>query len=424
MNLQGSSVNTNESCPGRSCMTLLFLFLVGFLLPSSAFARTLYQSADNVFSVRLSGYVKTLALGTNTSLPGTDDTAEDFTRARLMLEGDVGAHVSWAVHYEHFALINPTRGTTTGLFAGQQAADTGRFSLLPLDWTIQESGSLLWGHGFDRLYVRLAFATADMVIGRQAISWGVGRIWTPSDLFVAFSPVAIDREYKPGVDAISLKVPLGVFSQLEAVYAALDDDFDQQDAAVRIQKTMGDFVLGFMGGKFFRDAVIGPFFDGEINGIGVRGEFTFTHNTGHPQHERRTFIRGVSSADYRFANGLYALLEYYYNGFGEVDPEDYPRLFTSARVARGEIYNFGRHYLGATLQYELHPLVTTGLTGLWNLLDQSFLIGPLLLVSLSNEADLRLGVYFPIGTGLVGSRVQSEFGLYPQVYYLQLRWYF
>jgi hypothetical protein len=48
----------------------------------------------------------------------------------------------------------------------------------------------------------------------------------------------------------------------------------------------------------------------------------------------------------------------------------------------------------------------------------------LMSLSLSNEADLRLGAYFPIGTGLVGSRVQSEFGLYSQVYYLQLRRYF
>jgi hypothetical protein len=187
---------------------------------------------------------------------------------------------------------------------------------------------------------------------------------------------------------------------------------------------VGEFVLGFMGGKFFRDAVIGPFFDGELSGMGVRGEFTLTYDTSYTPHERRTFIRGVSSVDYRFANGLYTLLEYYFNGFGEEDPADYPLLFNSARVARGEIFNFGRHYLGATLQYEPHPLVTTSLTGLWNLLDQSCLISPLLLVSLSNEADLRAGAYFPVGPSFIGSQVQSEFGLYPQVYYLELRLYF
>jgi hypothetical protein len=402
----------------------VFLFLFVVLPPCPVAARTLYQSADNIFSLRVAGYIKTLALGINTSLPGADDTAEDLSRARLMLEGDIGPRVSWAVHYEHFALINPAQGATTGIFAGPQTAGTGRLSLLPLDWTIQESGSLLWRHELDRLNMHLSLPAVDIIIGRQAISWGVGRIWTPSDLFVAFSPVEIYREYKAGVDAVSLKIPLGAFSQLELVYAAFGDDFSQQDAALRMQKTVGDFVLGFMGGKFFRDAVLGPFFDGELNGVGVRGEFTFTHDTSHPQHQQRTFIRGVSSVDYRFANGLYALLEYYFNGFGEADPADYPLLFTSARVARGEIYNFGRHYLGTTLQYEPHPLITTNLTGLWNLLDQSFLIGPLLLLSLSNEADLRLGAYFPIGTGLVGSHVQSEFGLYSQIYYLQLRRYF
>src|SRR5262249_10932039 len=159
-------------------------------------ARTLYQSADNGFSLRAAGYIKTLALGTNTSLPGAEDTAEDLSRARLMLEGDIGPHVSWAVHYEHFALINPAPGATTGLFAGPQAVGSGRLSLLPLDWTIQKSGSLLWRHELDRLNLHISFPVADLVIGRQAISWGVGRIWTPADLFVAFSPVEIDREYK------------------------------------------------------------------------------------------------------------------------------------------------------------------------------------------------------------------------------------
>jgi hypothetical protein len=252
----------------------------------------------------------------------------------------------------------------------------------------------------------------------------VGRIWTPSDLFVAFSPVEIDREFKPGVDAVSIKFPLGSFSQIEAVYAAFDDDFRSHSAGVRVQTTVQGFDLGVMGGKFFRDFVTGPFFDGEVRGAGVRGEFTFTHNTAGAHQEQRAFIRGVSSVDYRFVNGLYAFLEYYFNGVGEEDPEDYPRLFGSERLSRGEIFNFGRHYLGATLEYEPHPLVRVNLFGLWNLLDQSFLIGPLLIVSLSDEADLRTGAYFPMGTGLVGPRVQSEFGLYPRVYYLELRLYF
>jgi hypothetical protein len=345
-------------------------------------------------------------------------------RARLMLEGDVGPHVSWALHYEHYAVINPAREATLGLFAGRSSTNSQRSSLLKLDWTARETGSLFWRHELDRLNVRFALPLADIVIGRQAISWGVGRFWTPSDLFVAFSPVEIDKEFKTGVDAVSVKVPLGPLSQVETVYAAFGESFRRHSAGVRARTTVGNFDMGMMGGKFFHDFVIGPFFDGGIKGVGVRGEFTFTHNTADHSLERRTFFRGVGSVDYRFANDLYTLLEYYYNGFGRANPEDYPQLFTSDRFARNEIFNVGLHYLGAALGYQLHPLVNTNLTGLWNLLDQSALIGPVVDVSLSDEANLRTGAYFPVGTSFVGRRVQSEYGLYSQVYYLELRRYF
>jgi len=413
------------------------LLLTVLVPPRSAAAFSLYKSSDGKWSVRAAGYVKTLALGLvdrivpgtpetpgEIPLPETENTAQDFTRARLMLDGDIGEYLTWTVHYEHYALINPVREATTGFFAGRRSSSRDDSSLLGLDWTVRESGSLLWRNELDRLNVRFALPMADVVIGRQAISWGVGRFWTPSDLFVAFSPTEIDQEFKTGVDAATIKIPLGASAQIETVYAAFDEDFRRQSVGVRGQRTIGNFDLGVMGGKFFHDFVTGPFFDGEIRGIGVRGEFTFTHNTDSDSAERRTFFRGVTSVDYRFANSLYLLGEYYYNGFGAEDPEDYTRRLASERFARNEVFNVGLHYLGGTLGYEVHPLVNTSLTGLWNLTDQSALIGPLVVVSLSDEADLRAGAYLPIGTGFVGRQVQTEYGLYPQVYYLQLRLYF
>jgi len=403
----------------------VILLAVALLFPRSAAALTEYRSDDSAFSLRLSGYLKTLVLGLDPSLPGTEDAAEDFTRARLMLEGTFGAHLSFAVHYEHFAVIDQVKDTTAGLFAGGSSTGSQRFSLLPLDWTVKESGSLFWQHELDRLNVRFSFPAADVVVGRQAISWGVGRFWNPADIFIAFSPVEIDREYKTGVDAVTARIPLGPSAQIETVYAAFGEDFRDHSAGARAQTTVRNFDLGMTGAKSFTDFVTGPFFDGEIRGAGIRGEFTFTHNTASPHpKEPRTFFRAVGSTDYRFANSLYALLEYYYNGFGTKDPEQYPALVNSERRARGENFNVGRHYLGSTLAYELHHLVNASLSTQWNLVDQSVLLGPLLVVSLSNEADLRTGAYFPFGTGLVGRRVKSEFGLYPTAYYLQLRLYF
>lgn len=398
----------------------LALFLTLLLLPRSTWGAFAYSSAS--MSLRLSGYIKTLALGLRQDLPGTQDTALDLTRARLMVEGKWGARLSWSVHYEHAALLQRADFTATGLFTASAA--TPRRSLLPLDWTVQDSTDLLWRHELDRLAFRVSLPTVEMVVGRQAISWGVGRFWNPLDLFRAFSPVEIDREYKAGVDAIRLERALGPFSHLELVYAAFGEDFARHVLAVRGQTTVGTFDLGGLAGKSFRDVVVGPFVDGELKGIGMRGELTCTHDTTGRGRGQRTFARGVASIDYRFANGLYALLEYYFNGFGKEEAADYPVLFDTERIRRGEVFNFGRQYFGGLLQYEFHPLVQGHAVTLWNLHDHSLLVSPLLTVSLSNEADLRLGAYFPLGSGLVGSRVRSEFGLYPQVYYLQLRLYF
>jgi len=314
----------------------VILLLLMVLFPCSAAAFTAYQSGEGAFSVRLSGYIKTLALGLEPSLPGEEDTAEDFTRARLMLEGNSGAHLSWTVHYEHSAVIDQVSELTGGLFAGSLSTGRERFTLLPLDWTIKETGSLFWQHELDRLNFRLSFPSADIVVGRQAISWGVGRFWTPSDIFVAFSPVEIDREFKTGVDAVTAKIPLGPSWQLETVYAASGDNFRYHSSGARLQTNVRNFDLGIMGAKSWTDFVTGSFFDGEIKGAGIRGEFTFTHNTMTPNTlETRTFFRAVSGVDYRFANGIYSLLEYYYNGFGETNPENYPRLINSRRFARG-----------------------------------------------------------------------------------------
>src|SRR5437762_4109 len=72
-------------------LSVTLLLAVALLLPRSSAALTEYRSDDDALSLHLSGYIKTLALGFNTSLPGAEDAAEDFTRARLMLEGSWGA---------------------------------------------------------------------------------------------------------------------------------------------------------------------------------------------------------------------------------------------------------------------------------------------------------------------------------------------
>jgi hypothetical protein len=132
----------------------------------------------------------------------------------------------------------------------------------------------------------------------------------------------------------------------------------------------------------------------------------------------------VVGADYRFRGNVIVLGEYYFNGWGASDPDDYLTRLASPRIARGELFNVGRHYLGFAADWEAHPLVHLAARGQWNLLDPSAQVGPAAAVSLTDEAQLELGAFFSLGAGLRGQDLGSEFGVQPNFYYAAGKIYF
>ena len=67
-----------------------------------------------------------------------------------------------------------------------------------------------WSHDPDQTVVgvidraSVAYTRESLVLkaGRQAITWGSGLFFHPSDIVAPFSPDAIDTSYKPGVDML------------------------------------------------------------------------------------------------------------------------------------------------------------------------------------------------------------------------------
>jgi hypothetical protein len=143
-------------------------------------------------------------------------------------------------------------------------------------------------------------------------------------------------------------------------------------------------------------------------------------------------VRGIIGADYRFPHDVRCVGEYYFNGFGEENADEYIEIAPSPRFTRGEIFNLGRHYLGFVADWEAHPLVHLLGQGQWNLLDPSAQVGPAISVSLTDEAQLDAGAYFALGRGpsklppggVAPPEVRSEFGLAPDVYYVTAKIYF
>ena len=91
----------------------------------------------------------------------------------------------------------------------------------------------------------------------------------------------------------------------------------------------------------------------------------------------------------------------------------------------------GRHYLSGGFSYQLTPLSSIGVQGLANLGDASILLTPSYEISLLQDVSLVAGLFYGVGKSVeparIGSEIplaRSEFGLYPDIYFSSLRFYF
>jgi hypothetical protein len=281
---------------------------------------------------------------------------------------------------------------------------------LDLNWSLIKENKFQANHYIDMLYFKQMFDFGEVTLGRQVISWGVGRIWQPLDLFNPINPANFSKFEKDGADAISAIIYLGMFSDLELVYN-FRENWEDANFGGRFRTNYEMFDLSLMLGYFDDQSVVGSSFSGDLYGAGVRGEGIFSYNSDHPDS---SFFRVILGADYQFTPEFYALIEYLYNGEGT----DCRYCYEIERLFKGEILNVARHYLAAQSTYKIHPLVNVNLGGSMNLNDQSAYIN--LSVAYDFLEDFKLtaaGIFFH-GDDL------SEYSYYSTAFYLLGQFYF
>ena len=134
---------------------------------------------------------------------------------------------------------------------------------------------------------------------------------------------------------------------------------------------------------------------------------------------------GVVGVGKYFESSLNLQLEYLYNGAGDADD-----LLTAARrVETGRALQMSEHVVGGLVSYDLFPILTGALAGMVSASDGSVLILPQLDYSVSDESTLAFGAMVaagkrPRGGGESLPELRSEFGSYPNFYFLQYRVYF
>ena len=285
-----------------------------------------------------------------------------------------------------------------------------RGQVVDLTWTIAEGDHVSAVHFVDRLYIRQGFGAGDLIVGRQRIALGTGRVWNPTDLFNPLNPTTYAKLEKDGVDAAMARFHLGNFTDLTLVVNP-ERDWDTVNVGGRFRTNFAEFDVSVMSGVFRKRLVAGCDFAGNLLDAGVRAEAIYS--TSAQDHADR-YVKLIAGADYQFTPELYALIEYHFNGQGMTDPMQYDL----ARLATGEVLNLSRNYLALQGSYLVHPLVTTSLSAIVNLDDGSSYLGGLVSYSVSDEISVSLGVrLFP-------GQAYDEYWYYPDGLYAKADLYF
>ena len=245
-------------------------------------------------------------------------------------------------------------------------------------------------------------------IGRQAIGFGRIALASPLDIIAPFAPDALDTDVRPGIDALRFSRFFGRGGEIGAV-AVFGRQKESNSFLLHGETNLaGSDLLALVGNLRGRD-LLGGGFATQFLGMGIKGELAGYRGEGAGRtggDPRENFLQGALELDYRFVAGPMAALQYLHNGFGAKEPEDYPAILLSAPIQEGLGYLLGRHYLLASVSHDPHPLVTLGALGIWNLLDDSFLLRPLARISLGDNLSLEL--FWSFNQGAPPKEKESE----------------
>lgn len=350
-----------------------------------------------------------------------------------------GKHVSVLADYQLISL----QGDSVTLFDGlpgrvllpnPQISDDYRYFDLTHVLSEQDEGVLL--HRLDRLSIGFSRNRFVGRVGRQALSWGNGLIYTPMDILNPFDPAAVDKEYKTGDDMVYGQFLLDNGDDWQGVWVARRD---QSGSLSQEVTSLAAKYHGFVS-EIEYDVLLAEHYDDLVFALGgvlnaggaiVRGDFTLTETP------TQTVPSLVANASYSWIAGghnVSGILEYFYNGFGQRDGEYSPEALATnpdllKRYARGELFTLGRQYLAASALVEMTPLWVLTPNIFFNMSDHSAFVQLLSSYDFKQNWQFLAALGVPLGpsgtefggidTGIDGKTLATGPSLF-----MQMAWYF
>ncbi len=264
----------------------------------------------------------------------------------------------------------------------------------------------------DLLNINYYSRFGDYTLGRQVISFGQAKFFSPIDVVYPQSLFAIDSDYRPGVDAFRATWPLNATSELELGYLESEDrggfarlktyllGSDWELIAIRLSEDNSILSVGTNGG---------------IDAVGLWQESALLID----EQENKNYLRATIGADYTFYEDWYVAWEAHYNGIGERD--DYTRNTDKSFYQLGYVTPQAQWYSSIQASYPINILTEISLGATTNLNDLSTLLNSTLAFNANDELTVSASLLAPVAAE---HSTEYEYGVYPATGILQLDWVF
>lgn len=350
-----------------------------------------------------------------------------FHRFRVMWTEDAGP-VALDLAYEHTLSLREPGALGAQFFTAAAGTASGG-DWLNLGGDLKTVDGIEWRHRFDRLSIRFDLGdNADLVIGRQPVSWATTLFLTPSDPFSPFDPADPFREYRVGVDAARFRYYRGAFTQFEVVARPAGVGLDGERTLTLLGRATTNrrgWDLGVWGG------LVHDTFGAAASLSGAVGLWALRAEAAVRDFDDRLVARGTVGLDRTFpiaGRDLYVVIEYQRDGLGAESPDELLAAATRRAFTQGEMQVLGRDTGALQLSWQLHPLVSASTLVLGSLRDGSFMFGPGLSYSVTQGAGFRIGAFTGVGEDatLDGGilRFGSEYGSIPRFVYTSMNFFF
>jgi len=252
-----------------------------------------------------------------------------------------------------------------------------------------------------------------VTLGLQNITMGVGRLWTPTNLFNPKHVYALKSDEIFGVAALSYTRHINDTTNLTVTSSIRKDNTLKYAARYKSFLEYADIAIDAVYSDTTK--MIGYELEGNLadTGVEIRSEGAYISSKLQPNNEDIEFYQGILGADYGFLNGVNLVVEALYSS----KEFSFLEIFSNINSDVQSNLTYSKFYAGTTLSYSLNIFLDASLLYIESFNEKnSRFVSPTITYTLNDYNTLILGAMMQFG------EEGSEFGSFKNdVFYLNYK---